>query len=118
TGTLIAGMIVGLSPGDRSDIIRRMNVMLDEYLWYFFPVLSQSGDNLMYCLTSLALPNVTKAREIVDWVKSQAGVANARIEFSDQQITLLENLDADMITRTPAFARFRRKNGYTSPKRR
>ena len=104
-GTVIAGLTIGLTQGDKSELIRRITGRLDEYLWYFFPVLSQRPDRVLYCLISLALPNVTRAREILDWVKAQNGVANARIEFADEQITLVENLDYDMIARTPALAR-------------
>jgi DNA-binding Lrp family transcriptional regulator len=103
-GTIIAGLIVGLSPGDTSELVRSITVRLDEYLWYFFPVLSHRDDRIIYCLISLALPNATRAREILDWVRAQNGVANARVEFADDQITLVENLD-NMIAGTSALAR-------------
>jgi DNA-binding Lrp family transcriptional regulator len=102
-GTVLVGLIVGLASGNQSGLIRRLTERLDEYLWYFFPVLSHR-DQAMYCLISLALPNATRARELLEWVRAQEGVTNARIEFVDDQVTLVENLDDDMIRRVPSLA--------------
>jgi DNA-binding Lrp family transcriptional regulator len=102
-GTVIAGLTVGLVPPDTSELIRRITVKLDEYLWYFFPVIPHHDPKLVYCLICLAFPNVTRAREIVGWVKAQKGVVSARMDFADEQITLVENLDYEMIGKAQLF---------------
>jgi DNA-binding Lrp family transcriptional regulator len=91
-GTLIGGLIIGHSQERGQGLIREVHAALDQYLWYSFPMLPPETERVCYTMISLALPNVAKAREILTWVREQEGVRDARIEFNDEQITIVENL--------------------------
>lgn len=90
-GTIMAGLIMGLSPQAPSNLLTEITTRLDQYMWYIFPLVLSSKPVGQYWMISLALPSTAKAREILDWARDLGGVRIARMEWMEEQITIAED---------------------------
>lgn len=91
-GTVLASMNVGYSPRNGGELNRKISEKFDEYLWYLFLTLP-SEQHVQHTVFNFALPNISKAREILEWTRKQPNILDSRIDLMEDHHILLENLD-------------------------
>ena len=86
-GAILADVrVIHDSPESRREVDQKIISHLDDYLYFAGLVY----DGLSFFL--LIVPSVSKIQEIVNWVKQQQGVRNARIDILQERLVLSEKL--------------------------
>ncbi len=89
-GAILVDLLVHYaSPESRAEVDRKIISQLDDYLYY-------AGLWVGLGLFNLIIPNISKAQEILNWVKEEPGVRSARIELQQERIELYEVLNEQL----------------------
>ncbi|HEV2118686.1 MAG TPA: AsnC family transcriptional regulator [Candidatus Bathyarchaeia archaeon] len=91
-GTVLASMNVGYSPRNGGELNRKILEQFNEYIWYLFFTLPSEQD-VQHTVFNFALPNISKAREILEWTRKQPNILDLRIDLMEDHHILLQNLD-------------------------
>jgi DNA-binding Lrp family transcriptional regulator len=92
-GTMLAHLNVGYAPKDMLELDRKIMAKLDDCTWHLFHMVSPDGPAIQYSIFNLAISNISRASDILNWVREQAGVQSARVDLLEDHLILLETLD-------------------------
>ncbi len=92
-GTLLANLTLGCNRSEASEVRGRVVARLDELIWHVFLTIPTTENALQYTNFNLGLPNISKAHEISEWARTQAGVKVCRLDFCEEYITLFDTID-------------------------
>ncbi len=81
------GVLIHLAvwyPGERkAEVDRAITTDLEPHLWHMMHMLPYGPKDLWPCSYNLFLPNLSTAREVLDWVKTVPGVERAQFDVHE-----------------------------------
>ncbi len=106
-GTLVYLFV--LYPEERkAEVDRAITTRLEPYLWHMMHMMPYRQGDLWPCGYDLVLPNLSMAREVLDWARGVPGVVTARTYLYEDLVNFLDTFDQELERRLSVMPSARR----------